>query len=153
MLHEPEARLVRAWLDSGGMIQLVPFGISGKAWCFAQLARRSGAWGAFKRYGGKHIEPAALAYIAGGQITAAQARVGMAWQILRDRGPMYAEQLARATALDRNAARRVLTELIAIECGEAVANAAFLTVRATGAAPPHWSDYLEIPRGCENRAA
>jgi hypothetical protein len=142
MLHEPEASMVAAWIDGGGKIRLVPFGVSGKVWRFADLARNTGMWASFKRYGAKHIENGALPHIAYGEISAAQARVGVVWEALRARGPMYAEQLGRAIDLEKNAARRVLHELVAIGAGAWVPDARFATVRALGATPPHWKDYL-----------
>lgn len=153
MLREPEASIVAAWLEAGNAVLCVPFGTGGKSWSFNQTARRSGTWGAFKRFGGKHIEQRALGFIASGHITTAQARVGLVWQTLRSRGPMGASQLGRALELDKNAARKVLNELLAIECGERVANARFETVRAVGASAPHWSDYLEEHRPAQSRAA
>jgi hypothetical protein len=149
MLHEPEASMVAAWLAGGGTVQRVPFGITGNVWRFADHARRMGTWGAFKRYGAKHIEPAALPHIAMGEISAAQARVGVVWEVLRVNGPMYAEQLGRVIDLDKNACRRALRELVAIGAGELVLDARFTTVRVAGTCAPHWKDYL----GPQSRAA
>lgn len=150
MLHEPELSLVKSWLDNGGAVKAVPFGVSGDAWTFAQVARQSGCWGSFKRYGGLHIAAEAMGFIAQGQITAAQARVGLVWELLRLRGAMSVPHLSLVLQLSKPTVRCVLAELLKIDAIEALPCMKPLHLRAADLPrPPHWSDYLQG----ESRAA
>lgn len=143
MLHDPELSLVRAWLDKGGAVQRVPFGVSGDVWCFAMVARQSGAYGAFKRYGGLHIEAAALPHIARGEISAAQARVGFVWALLKLRGPLTIKELATALHFSRDTARPILHEMtkngtVQVLIGKGAQKLCAVDLPR----PPHWTDYL-----------
>lgn len=147
MLPEPELLLVVRYLMGGGEIKEIPFGVSGYSWSFGKTARKSGSWGAFRRYGGLHIEPAALPYIAAGNLNPAQARVGLVWSLLRQHGPVSAGELADKLGLS---ARTVRATLIALTETGAV-NLMVIRIK-TGihkfaaverAQPPHWTDYLQ----------
>lgn len=144
MLPEPEMQLVLRFLAQGGRVNVVPFGVSGESWNFGKTARQSGAWGAFRRYGGLHIEPEALPYIAAGELTAAQARVGFVWALLRRRGPLTVDELAAALRLSERTARATLRALEAMAAVDVVLTSGPKKLRALERMrPPHWSDYLK----------
>jgi hypothetical protein len=152
MLAEPELTLVQAWLSAGNQPRRVPFGVSGECWNFGKTARQSGAWGSFRRYGGLHIEAEALPFIAEGQLTAAQARVGFVWALLRRRGPLTVDELADALRLSERTARATVRALVEMSAVEAVITAGPKKLRAVERAKaPHWTDYLMLP--AEKRAA
>lgn len=143
MLREPERSLVQDWLDKGGKIKPVPFGVSGDAWCFAVVARQMGAYGTFKRYGGLHIDAGALPYIARGEITAAQARVGFVWALLKVRGPLTISELSQALHLSRRTASMVLHEMTKAGVLQVLIGKGAQKLCAVDLArPPHWTDYL-----------
>lgn len=150
MLHEPELGLVCAWLERGNSVQRIPPGISGLQ--FYSVQRMRGMLGHFQRFGARYVEERALDYIALGLLNVAQARVGVAWEMLREKGPMNANQLERVLEIN-NIGRRVLEELVKIRAGEAMAGARFFTVRAVGARAPHWTDYLNNSGAGRERAA
>lgn len=141
MLDEPEASMVAAWLAAGHVPQRIPFGISGTVWRFAQTARQSGAWGAFKRYGGKHVPRECFPMIAVGELTVAEARVETAWQILQAQGPMSANRLSQAMQIDCDGGQNVLRALVLIGRVEILKDARYERARATGVRPPHWTDF------------
>lgn len=144
MLHEPEQSIVAAWIAAGHAPQIVPFGVSGDAWTFAAVARQSGCWGSMRRYGGLHIEAEALPYIADGLITAAQARVGFVWGLLRINGPMSVPKLSKTVFLSGRSVRCVLDELIKMEAIEVLTCMKPWQLRAVDLPrAPHWTDYLQ----------
>lgn len=142
MLPEPEFSLVQSWIAAGNVIQIVPFGISGKVWCFAVTARRSGMWGSFKRFGGKHIAREALVYIATGQLSVAQARVGVVWDLLRDKGPLQQSEIERALEMDHSATRKAVLALLDTGAAERMAQGRMLKFQAIGERAPHWASFL-----------
>lgn len=143
MLQEPEFSIVAAWYAAGNAPRVVPFGVSGHACTFQDRARKLGAWGSFKRYGALHIDADAMPYIAGGLITAAEARAGFVWALLKERGPMKLDDLAVAMHLSRRIVADVRDAMLKIEAVEFVPLARAMALKAVDMPrPPHWSDYL-----------
>ncbi len=142
MLFEPEASMVAAWVSAGNAPQRIPFGVSGKVWSFAQVARQSGAWGAFRRYGGEHVPPEAIAYIAIGALTVAQARVSLTWRLLMQHGPMSAKKMGCHIGLHYYTARKACHALVEIGGAQILAGTRYETFRAIGAREPTWTDWL-----------
>lgn len=152
MLPEPEMTLVARYLDCGGAIKEIPFGVSGASWSFGKTARQSGSWGAVRRYGGLHIEAAAMPHIAAGELTVAQARVGFVWTLLRRNGPMTVTELVLALRLSDRTLRATTRALIALGAAQMLmADGPRKLAALERPRAPHWRDFLETAG--ESRAA
>lgn len=144
MLREPEISIVSKWLAAGGEIKRIPCGVSGGTHWQSQMCRRVGVAGHVKRHGARYVEQEAIPFIAGGEITMAQARVAAVWGMLHKCGPMNEHRLSLALDLNHDACGKVIDALIAAGAAEDVLETGL--VRAIGDAAPNWRDFLEQRR-------
>lgn len=84
MLPEPFRSLVKCYLENGGQVLPVPFGVSGKVYGFRELSAVYGMRGWVERFGIRHVPAESLPFIMSGELSVPAARAGMVWHLVED---------------------------------------------------------------------
>lgn len=148
MLPEPYHSIVERWLNAGGKILPVPFGVSGKRYVFRDLSTVIGMIGWVARFGIRHVPAESLPFIMQGELSVPAARAGMMWHLIENQnGRATVGSLMRSLQLGQACIEATLHLL---EHRRAIARAGDRPVRFTAqGAPPSWEDFIRN----EQRAA
>lgn len=142
LTREDVARLVADYLDRGGIVTQVAFGVSGHCYGFRVSATTAGRIGWWKRYGLKGVPADAKREILRGHISLAAARVELVWDALAagDHGLVFTEVMA-ATSLAQEPAENTLELLLRSGHARKVMNG---RVRFEAVPPrPTWTQWLQ----------
>lgn len=148
MLPEPERQLVAEFIARGGVVAQIPFGVGAEIWStrFAAAARSASRLGWLRRFGVTHLPAGCVAAFLDGRISIAGTRAPFVWAAAKGADGKPVSWIAHQAHCNRAIAELALQLLARINCAERIAVGAggHPRWRATGAAAPHWSEFLDM---------
>jgi hypothetical protein len=155
MLRAIEMRAVQIYLDNGGTIQPVPFGLSGiHESNFICNSRHFGFMAWVRRYGRAALPFEAIEYLEAGRLTVVQCQAPVVWVTLDRAKPDGLGTVAISTTIRiaEAAVRRSLSLLERHELIDSYRVSRHVRYRAIGERAPNWKTFMQLNSRREARS-